>query len=139
MKDEEILESILQSLLRDFNRIENRLILNEDNDEKLAKYVNAKQRTSKSILDCISMIRDPKFVTLSDSQRNDIASMIARLKKSMPNNNDGSTKTQLITMTKDSPSSKRLLLRRRDGSIYSENSYDGHNRYKPRRRRKTST
>ena len=54
MKDEGILESILQSLLRDFNRIENRLILNEDNDEKLAKYVNAKQRTSKSILYCIS-------------------------------------------------------------------------------------
>jgi hypothetical protein len=126
VEEGEILQSILQSLLRDFNRIENRLVLNEENDEKLAKYVNAKQRTSKSILDCISMIRDPKFVTVSDSQKNDIASMIARLKRAgIPNNNseDVSEKHQLIT-TKDSLSSNSPPLGHKDRSNYCENTCD---------------
>ena len=55
--------------------------MHEDDDEKVARYVNSKQRTAKSIFDCLSMIRDPKFVTLSDSQRNDFAQMIAHLKE----------------------------------------------------------
>lgn len=81
LKEEEILRLVLESLLRDFNRAEMRLLLHEDDDEKVARYVNSKQRTAKSIFDCLSMIRDPKFVTLSDSQRNDFAQMIAHLKE----------------------------------------------------------
>lgn len=81
LKEEEILRFVLESLLRDFKRAEARLLLHEDDDEKVARYVNSKQRTAKSIFDCLSMIRDPKFVTLSDSQRNDIAQMMAHLKE----------------------------------------------------------
>ncbi len=81
LTEEEILKMLLDSLLKDFNRAERRLALHEDEDDKVAKYVMAKQRTAKSIFDCLSMIRDPKFVTLSDSQRKDIAQMIARLKE----------------------------------------------------------
>ncbi|MHB1907739.1 MAG: hypothetical protein ACYCQJ_02565 [Nitrososphaerales archaeon] len=91
MKEDEILQLLLMSLLADFTRIEKHLVLYEDDSDKLSVFTSAKQRTAKSILDCLSMIRDPRFQSLNEDQKRDFARMISSL-KNLQRNEDSQKK-----------------------------------------------
>ena len=68
MTEETILRSLLTQLLEDFEYLGKRIKLNVEDDEKLPRFTNARQKTAKSIVDCIILLKNPKL-EFSDSMR----------------------------------------------------------------------
>lgn len=76
MEESEILEHILTTLLRDFNGLDSRITRTVPGDEITSTLVNSRNKIAKSIIDCIALLANPRYVSLSADTQDDLAKIL---------------------------------------------------------------
>ncbi|MDG6996913.1 MAG: hypothetical protein JRN52_13415 [Nitrososphaerota archaeon] len=81
MNEREILEQLLETHFKNYLAITKKLGMYEPDDPKYASLLNSQMKVTRSIQNCISLLRDPKKQILPrKKERSELATMMEAVK-----------------------------------------------------------
>ncbi len=82
MNDREILDQLLESLFRSYSAIAKKLPFYEESESKFTTILNSQTKVARAILDCLSLMGDPKRQLMSRSKgKLDLAKMMEAVER----------------------------------------------------------